>query len=99
VLPKDIHQFWWFSRAKASTTLENQALRDVILDPVVVKGKGRPKGKGKKGSVAHGMIHSFKTACITVLILHFLNDLGTRQEPSQFEFASTAPANRYNCPV
>ena len=75
VLPEDIHPFWWYDRAKASTTLENQASRDVILDPAVVKGKGRPKGskgKGKKGSSAHGMIHSFKTACITVLILYFL---------------------------
>jgi len=73
VLPKDIHQFWWYDRTKASTTLENQALRDVILEPAVVKGKGRPKGsKGKKGSSAHSMIHSFKTASITVLISHFL---------------------------
>ena len=77
MLPEDIHQFWWYDCAKASITLENQALRDIILDLVVVKGKGRPKGskgkeKGKKGSGAHGMIHSFKTACITVLILYFL---------------------------
>jgi len=75
VLPKDIHQFWWYNREKASTILENQALRDVILDLAVVKGKGQlkgSKGKGKKGSGAQGIIHLFKTACITVLILHFL---------------------------
>ena len=75
VLPEDIHTFWWYDRAKASTTLENRASRDVILDPAVVKGKGRPKGskgKGKKGSGANGIIDLFKTAYFTVLISHFL---------------------------
>jgi hypothetical protein len=75
VLPKDIHQFWWYNCTKASTILENQALRDVILELAVVKGKGQPKGlkgKGKKGSSAHGMIYLFKTASIIVLISHFL---------------------------
>ena len=73
VLLEDIHPFWWYDRAKISTTLENQVPRAIILDPAVVKGKGRPKGlKDKKGSGVKGMIDSFKTSYITVLILHFL---------------------------
>jgi hypothetical protein len=35
---------------------------------------------------------TFKGYNIIVLILHFLIHLGTRQDPSQFEFTSTAPA-------
>lgn len=69
VLPEDIHPFWWYDRSKASTTVQ----RAIVLDPAVVKGKGRPKGskgKRKKGSGITGMINSFK-AYIIVLILHF----------------------------
>lgn len=94
VLPEDIHQFWWYDREMISTTLENRVLRAIVLDPAVVKGKGRPKGskgKKKKGSGASGMVNSFKASYITVLILHFLTILGTCREPSQFEFTSTDP--------
>jgi hypothetical protein len=73
VLLEDIHPFWWYNQTKISTILENQVPQTIILDPAVVKGKGQPKGsKGKKGSSANSMINSFKTPCITVLILHFL---------------------------
>jgi hypothetical protein len=39
-------------RAKISTTLKNQVPRAIVLDPVVVKGKGRPKAQKGKGSKA-----------------------------------------------
>jgi hypothetical protein len=72
VLLKDIHPFWWYDCTKVGTTLENQGSQAVILDPAVVKGKGRPKGsKGKKGGLT-GMINSLKTPYIIVLILHLL---------------------------
>lgn len=62
VLPEDIHQFWRYDRAKVGISSENQVLRPVILDPAVVKGKGRPKGsKGKNGSSVRVMISLFKT--------------------------------------
>jgi hypothetical protein len=75
VLLEDIHPFWWYDRAKASTTLENQVQRAIVLNPAVVKGKGRPKGskgKRKKGFGATGMINSFKASYIIILILYFL---------------------------
>jgi hypothetical protein len=96
VLPEDIHPFWWYDRAKVSTTLEKQktSASVVVLDPVVVKGKGRPKGsKGnRKGAGSTGMIYLVKTTAITVLILQFSTTVGTGRELSLFEFSSTAPA-------
>jgi hypothetical protein len=95
VLPEDIHPFWWYDRTKVSITLEARATCAIVLDPKVVKGKGRPKGsKGnhQKGDGVAGMRIAFKTSNITVLILYFLIHLGTRRDPSQFEFTSTAPA-------
>ena len=75
VLPEDIHPFWWYDRAKASTALENQVQQAIVLDPVVVKGKGRPKGskrRKKKGFGITSIINLFKTSYIIVLILYFL---------------------------
>jgi hypothetical protein len=44
MLSEDIHLFWWYDRAKVSTTIENQALQGVVLNSVVVEGNGRSKG-------------------------------------------------------
>ena len=56
VLLEDIHPFWWYDRTKACTTAENEVPKAVVLDPAIVKGKGRPKGsKGKKGLGLHGI--------------------------------------------
>jgi hypothetical protein len=50
ILPEDIHLYWWYNRSKWEESLvqvcgETQA----VLEPLVVRGKGRPKGsKGKQ---------------------------------------------------
>jgi hypothetical protein len=74
VLLKDIHPFWWYDRTKVNTTLGGQGLPAIVLDPAIVKGKGRSKGSlGKrKGAGPAGMSTIFKLPYITVLILDFL---------------------------
>jgi len=57
VLPRDIHPFWWYDKSKVSIILgnTNSNTREIIIEPAVVKGKGRPKGsknnrpRAKKG--------------------------------------------------
>jgi hypothetical protein len=52
VLLEDIHLFWWYNEAKASTTLKKQGLSTVVLDLVVAQGKRRLKGSnGNKKNV------------------------------------------------
>jgi hypothetical protein len=50
ILLEDIHPFWWYRRLERGTpsAIATQTA-DVVLNPAVVCGKGRPKGaKGKK---------------------------------------------------
>jgi hypothetical protein len=57
VLPEDIHPFWWYDRSKLRTILDNRPAQAVVLEPAIVKGKGRPRGsKGlqKKGAGPDG---------------------------------------------
>lgn len=67
MLPKDIHPFWWYDRAKVNITLENQSSQAIILDLALVKGKGRPKGSrgNKKGAGSTSMYNLFSLALIT----------------------------------
>jgi hypothetical protein len=90
VLPEDIHAFWWYDRTKVSS-LENT--NDGAPEPVTVKGKGRLKGLrgNKKGEGSTGISFLFKISIITVLRSCFLINLGTRRDPSLFEYMSTAP--------
>ena len=51
ILLADIHPFWWYKRPEASTSsaIEVQTCT-IVLNPAVVRGKGRPRGsKNKKG--------------------------------------------------
>ena len=57
MLLKDIHPFWWYDRSKLRTILDNRPAQAVVLEPAIVKGKGRPKGsKGlqKNGARPNG---------------------------------------------
>ena len=63
ILPEDIHPFWWYNRSKCDDSLLQECRETrTILEPLVVRGKGRPKGskgkqKGKqKGYGASSMI-------------------------------------------
>jgi hypothetical protein len=72
ILPEDIHPFWWYTRPEPSTSsaVEVQARR-VILNPAIVRGKGRPKGaKGKKSKNQGftGMSLAFSLVCFAVVI-------------------------------
>jgi hypothetical protein len=50
VLPGDIHPFWWYDRTKASTIDAFEGPNGLsILDPAIVRRKGRPKGSRGKG--------------------------------------------------
>jgi hypothetical protein len=50
VLPEDIHPFWWYDGTKVSTVLEEgDPGTPIILEPAMVKGKGRPKGSKGNG--------------------------------------------------
>jgi len=47
----DIDPYWWYDRG----VVEPQVARKILLDPLVVKGKGRPKGsKGKSKEKGNG---------------------------------------------
>jgi hypothetical protein len=43
ILPQDIHPFWWYDSTKAVSKTVLPILKP-ILEPVIVRGKGRPKG-------------------------------------------------------
>jgi predicted transcriptional regulator len=52
ILPTDIHPFWWYKRPEPSTSSSTVSVQAhwLILDPAVVRGKGRPRGsRNKKG--------------------------------------------------
>ena len=55
ILPEDIHPFWWYKRPKPNTAsaIAVQTLL-VILNPAVVRGKGRPRGSKNKEK-GHGV--------------------------------------------
>jgi hypothetical protein len=56
ILPEDIHPFWWYKRPELST---NSAVkvqtRRVVLNPVVVRGKGRPRGARGRNAKNNGI--------------------------------------------
>jgi hypothetical protein len=56
ILPEDIHPFWWYKRPELNTSSAiDKQTHQVVLNPAVVRGKGRPKGaKGKKAK-GHGI--------------------------------------------
>jgi hypothetical protein len=75
VLPEDIHPFWWYDRSKVSTILGNRDTgNSIILEPAMVKGKGRPKGsrgngpRAKKGQGVTSMYNMLRIPSIIVLI-------------------------------
>jgi hypothetical protein len=56
ILPEDIHPFWWYKRPEVGTSLAvNVQTERVVLEPAVVRGKGRPKGAKGKNSKNHGI--------------------------------------------
>jgi hypothetical protein len=71
ILLEDIHPFWWYKRPNPSTSSAiNVQIQPIVLNPAVVRGKGRPKGaKGKKalGHGVTGMTRIFTTSRFTVL--------------------------------
>jgi MULE transposase domain len=55
IMPEDIHPFWWYTRPEPGTYAVLSVPKRLVLDPALVRGKGRPKGaKGKKGSGIEG---------------------------------------------
>jgi hypothetical protein len=49
IKPKDIHPFWWYIRPEISSSSVFNLPERLVLNPAIVRGKGRPKGaKGKK---------------------------------------------------
>jgi hypothetical protein len=72
ILLEDIHPFWWYKRPDPSTPFEIAVqIRPVVLNPAVVRGKGRPRGAKGKKSKNHGvtgMIFTFKMFYFTVAI-------------------------------
>jgi hypothetical protein len=67
LLLSDIDPHWWYDRGIVTP----QEARKILLDPLVVKGKGRPKGsKGKKKGDGEGSIRRdpslFEYAAITL---------------------------------
>jgi hypothetical protein len=55
ILPEDIHPFWWYKRPEQGTTSEIAVqTAGVVLNPAVVRGKGRPKGAKGRKSKSHG---------------------------------------------
>jgi hypothetical protein len=55
-LPEDIYPFWWYKRPERGTSSEIAIqTKRVVLSPVVVRGKGRPKGAKGKKSKNHGI--------------------------------------------
>jgi hypothetical protein len=55
ILPEDIHLFWWYDNTKASTVFATRPLvSKAILEPVTVRGKGRPKGSKGASSKGNG---------------------------------------------
>jgi hypothetical protein len=50
ILPKDINLFWWYKRSKWEESLVQECGESqMVLESLVVRGKGRPKGlKGKQ---------------------------------------------------
>ena len=65
ILPEYIHPFWWYKRPESSTPLAiDVQVRLMILNPAVVRRKGRLRGaKGKKayGHGVTGMMNSFSS--------------------------------------
>ena len=68
ILPSDIHAHWYYTRLKEGTLFAEH--KQLVLEPAIVKGKGRPKGaKGKaKGEGVTGMLGQWETLYFTVLI-------------------------------
>jgi hypothetical protein len=56
ILPEDIHPFWWYKRPEPGTTstVAVQTSR-TVLNPAVVRGKGRPRGAKGKHTKNHGI--------------------------------------------
>ena len=70
ILPEDIHLFWWYKRSKWEESLVQVCGETrVVLEPLVVRGKGRPKGsKGKqKGNGVSSMILLWQKLLFIVL--------------------------------
>jgi hypothetical protein len=82
----DFYAHWYYD-CLDENTLEIEH-KQLILEPAIVKGKGRPKGaKGKaKGQGASSMIETTKISCIGST-----NDmtLGTQRDPLLFEIPSS----------
>lgn len=60
ILPIDIHPFWWYKRPElhTSSTMNTQTRR-LILNPAVVRGKGRPRGSKNKQK-GHGITSTWR---------------------------------------
>ncbi len=68
ILPKDIHPLWWYKRLERCTSSEIaiQTAR-VVLNPAIVRGKGRLRGaKGKKSKTHRttSIVFAFKESCL-----------------------------------
>ncbi len=91
IKPEDIHPFWWYTRLETSTYSAHEEDR-LVLDPAIVRGKGRPKGaKGKKTKGAE--VNSMYFRNVTQLIIVLIHFVGTRRDPSLHEYipSSSAP--------
>lgn len=62
ILLEDIHPFWWYNRPDASTSSSIATqVRPIILNPAVVRGKGRPKGARNKAKRNRSWNYKYST--------------------------------------
>jgi len=74
ILPEDILLFWWYNRSKWEDSLLQECRETrTILEPLVVRGKGRPKGqKGSKKAMGHQVWFNTNPKFYHIIpILHF----------------------------
>jgi hypothetical protein len=57
ILLEDVHHFWWYKRPEQGTTsIVAMQISKTVLNPAVVRGKGRPRGVQGKHTKNHGTI-------------------------------------------
>jgi hypothetical protein len=82
----DIDPRWWYDRG----VVEPQVVRKILLDPLVVKGKGRPKGsKGKSKEKGNG---ESSTRSDPSLFEHAAIELPSSTAPTAMQTVQPAPS-------
>jgi hypothetical protein len=60
ILPTDIHKFWWYRRPQQGTpSATDVQTRRLVLNPAIVRGKGRPRGSKNKAR-GHGVTSTYR---------------------------------------